>query len=91
MLEGKQKLGVGEFIRVKYADILYTEVSSLSKQSIEKCCLCVGMSGFSFCERDFELIWKIWTFHGIFDAWVNVKVVLKMIKWAVILSWIKFN
>ena len=77
--------------------------SSLSKQSIEKCCLCVGMGGFSLCESDFEFIWKtlakldIWTFHGLFNIWVDDEVILsgrkraRVIDWATILSWIKSN
>ena len=55
---------------------------SLFKQSIRKCGLCVGKGGFSFCESDFEFIWKnltkldILAFHGLFDMWVDHEVIL---------------
>ena len=43
-------------------------------ERIGKCGLCVGMGGFSLYERDFELIRKIWVFHGFFNIWVDLEV-----------------
>ena len=43
-----------------------TRVSSLSKQY-------VGMGGSNPCEHEFELIWKIWAFHGLFDLRIGIK------------------
>ena len=55
------------------------------------------MGGFSLFERDFELIWKMWAFHGLFDIWVDREIILNgrkitmKIDLAVMLSWIKSN
>ena len=74
-----------------------TSVSLLAIEGIEEIGIWESMGDSNYSKR---LNWAkldIWVFHGFFDIWVDLEVMLggrksaKVIHWAEILSWIKSN
>ena len=72
-------------------------VSPFSIEGIEEISIWENMSGSNYSERSNWAKLDIWAFHGLFDVWVDVEVMLsgrkrvRIIEWATILSWIKSN